>query len=339
MRRQYSESAGRQEESKPGLRVPASPDRDAHGGAHVELTCTPPDNDCFIDLLGPVAKGASEWRTCPGTHRQGFPSLWPGREAIDYAVPEVLNDELVDEGVRGDTYQVVVQAANATSRFRLSGYTPRAGPGSLDTTGDESFTRVARRTPAKVRAWRTPRIPARARWLRRRALCRRRSSSTCIRCAGRTNPGSCRQSARHVLALGSLRAEPARGDPACRGRLVRPAGRLHDAGGRPLEAATHVSQRARPLAGLVAVVRRGAGRAGGAGDGAAHGGLRGDAPDPTEPAARERDQARVPRCGGADAGRAAAFSRVSTGTRGFSTHVSSRCGEIAPGHNPPYPAA
>ncbi len=127
------------------------------GDIHVELTYTPMDNDCFIYLLGPVAEGSSEWRVCPGTYRQGFLSLWPGREVIDYAVPEVLNDDPVDEGVRGDTYYVVVQAANATSRFRLSGYTPRAAPGSLDTTGDESFTRASWRTPAKARAWRTVR--------------------------------------------------------------------------------------------------------------------------------------------------------------------------------------
>ena len=63
------------------------------GDLHVELTYTPADGDCFIYLLGPVAKGSSEWQVCPGTYRQGFLSLWPGREVVDYAVPAVLDQD------------------------------------------------------------------------------------------------------------------------------------------------------------------------------------------------------------------------------------------------------
>ena len=89
---------------------------------------------------------------CPGTYGQGFLSLWPGREVVDYAVPAVLDQDPVDDGVRGDAYYVVVQAANATSRFRLSGYLPRTSAGSTDTTSDATFTRFSFKTPASARA-------------------------------------------------------------------------------------------------------------------------------------------------------------------------------------------
>ena len=122
------------------------------GDVHVELTYTPADGDCFIYLLGPTAKRSSEWQVCPGTYGQGFLSLWPGREVVDYAVPAVLDQDPVDDGVRGDAYYVVVQAANATSRFRLSGYLPRTSAGSTDTTSDATFTRFSFATPASARA-------------------------------------------------------------------------------------------------------------------------------------------------------------------------------------------
>ncbi len=122
------------------------------GDLHVELTYTPADGDCFVYLLGPVAKGSSEWQVCPGTYGQGFLSLSPGREIVDYAVPAVLDQEPVDDGVRGDTYYVVVQAANALSRFRLSGYLPRTSAGSTDTTSEATFTRFSFATPASARA-------------------------------------------------------------------------------------------------------------------------------------------------------------------------------------------
>lgn len=122
------------------------------GDLHVELRYAPADGDCFIYLLGPVAKGSLEWQVCQGTYGQGFLSLWPGREVIDYEVPAVLNDDLVDEGVRGDVYYVVVQAANAASRFRLTGYLPRATAGSTDTTSEQSFTRQEFATPARASA-------------------------------------------------------------------------------------------------------------------------------------------------------------------------------------------
>jgi hypothetical protein len=122
------------------------------GDLHVELTYAPADDDCFIYLLGPVAKGSLEWQVCPGTYGQGFLSLWPGREVIDYEVPAVLDDDPDDEGVRGDAYYVVVQAANAVSRFRLTGYLPRASAGSSDTTSEQTFTRYKFATPAGARA-------------------------------------------------------------------------------------------------------------------------------------------------------------------------------------------
>ena len=68
------------------------------GDLHVELTYTPADRDCFVYLLGPVTKGSPEWQVCPGTYGQGFLSLRPGREVVDYAVPAVLDQDPVDEG-------------------------------------------------------------------------------------------------------------------------------------------------------------------------------------------------------------------------------------------------
>jgi len=61
------------------------------GDLHVELTYTPADGDCFIYLLGPVAKGSLEWQVCADTYDQGCLSLWPGREVVDYSVPDVLD--------------------------------------------------------------------------------------------------------------------------------------------------------------------------------------------------------------------------------------------------------
>ncbi len=122
------------------------------GDLHVELTYTPADRDCFIYLLGPVTAGSTEWQVCPGTYGQGFLSLWPGREVVDYAVPEVLDQEPQPEGVRGDAYYVVVQAANGVSRFRLSGYLPRTVAGSTDTISEATFTRVSFKAPAKAGA-------------------------------------------------------------------------------------------------------------------------------------------------------------------------------------------
>ena len=64
----------------------------------------------------------------------------------------MLDQDAVDDGVRGDAYYVVVQAASAASRFRLSGYLPRTGAGSTDTTSDATFTRFSFATPASARA-------------------------------------------------------------------------------------------------------------------------------------------------------------------------------------------
>jgi hypothetical protein len=119
------------------------------GNLHVELTYAPADRDCFVYLLGPVAKGSLEWQVCPGTYGQGFLSRLPGREVVDYAVSAVLDQEQVDEGVRGDAYYAVVQAANGVSRFRLTGYLPRTDAGSVDTTAEASFTRQFFKAPAK----------------------------------------------------------------------------------------------------------------------------------------------------------------------------------------------
>ena len=122
------------------------------GDLHVELSYAPADGDCFVYVLAPVAKGSLEWQVCPGTYGQGFLAQWPGREVVDYAVPAVLDDDPVDEGLRGDAYYVVVQAASGVSRFRLSGYLPRTVAGSTDTTSEESFTRAAFAMPAGARA-------------------------------------------------------------------------------------------------------------------------------------------------------------------------------------------
>ncbi len=122
------------------------------GDVHVELSYTPADRDCFIYLLGPMAKGSQDWQVCPDTYGQGFLSLWPGREVVDYAVPAVLDQEPVDEGVRGDAYYVVVQAASGVSRVRLTGYLPRAVPGSTDTTSESTFTRLSFKAPSKAGA-------------------------------------------------------------------------------------------------------------------------------------------------------------------------------------------
>ena len=122
------------------------------GDLHVELTYAPADGDCFVYLLGPVAKGSQEWQVCPDTYLQGFLPLQPGREVVDYAVPAVLDQDPVDDGVRGDVYYVVVQAANATSSFSLKGYLPRVAGGSTDTTSPGTFARLPFRAPASARA-------------------------------------------------------------------------------------------------------------------------------------------------------------------------------------------
>lgn len=117
----------------------------------MELRYTPADGDCFVYLLGPVAKGSRDWQVCPGTYGQGFLSLEAGREVVDYAVQTILDTEQIDSGVRGDAYYVVVQAASSVSRFRLSGYFPRALTGSSDTTSDATHTRAKFRRPASAR--------------------------------------------------------------------------------------------------------------------------------------------------------------------------------------------
>jgi len=122
------------------------------GDLHVELTYAPADGACFAYVLGPVAKGSQEWQVCPDTYSQGFLPLQPGREVVDYAVPEVLDHDPVDDGVRGDAYYVVVQAANAGSSFSLTGYLPRVAAGSTDTTSAATFTRLSFRAPVSARA-------------------------------------------------------------------------------------------------------------------------------------------------------------------------------------------
>lgn len=121
------------------------------GDLHVELAYTPATSGCCVYLLGPVAQGSSEWQVCPGTYGQGFLSLVPGREVVDYAVPEVLDQTPTDESVVGDAYYAVVQAASGVSRVRLSGYLPRAVAGSADTTSEVTFTRFEFRTPASAK--------------------------------------------------------------------------------------------------------------------------------------------------------------------------------------------
>ena len=121
------------------------------GDLHVELTYAPATGGCFVYLLGPVHQGSSEWQVCPGTYSQGFLSLVPGREVVDYAVPAVLDQTPTDESVVGDAYYAVVQAASGVSRFRLTGYLPRTVAGSTDTTSEATFTRFAFRTPASAK--------------------------------------------------------------------------------------------------------------------------------------------------------------------------------------------
>ena len=120
------------------------------GDLHVELSYAPADCDCFVYLLGPVSKGSAEWQVCPGTYSQGFLSLVPGREVVDYAVPEVLDQTPTDESVVGDAYYAVVQAPSGLSRVRLTGYLPRTMAGSADTTSEATFTRFEFRTPASA---------------------------------------------------------------------------------------------------------------------------------------------------------------------------------------------
>ena len=122
------------------------------GDLHVELTYTPADCDCFVYLIGPVPRGSAEWKVCPGTYSQGFLSLVPGREVVDYAVPEVLDQTPTPDGVLGDAYYAVVQAASGASRVRLTGYLPRTKTGQTDTTSEGSFTRLDFSAPAKAGA-------------------------------------------------------------------------------------------------------------------------------------------------------------------------------------------
>lgn len=121
------------------------------GDLHVELTYRPADSDCFVYLLGPVTAGATDWQVCPGTYNQGFLSQRPGRQVVDYAVPEVLDTSPTAESVVGDAYYVVVQAGSGTSRVRLTGYLPRTRAGSTDTTAEGTFTRLEFARPASAR--------------------------------------------------------------------------------------------------------------------------------------------------------------------------------------------
>ena len=121
------------------------------GDLHVELSYTPATGGCYVYLLGPVEQGSSEWQVCPGTYGQGFLSLVPGREVVDYAVPAVLDQTPTDESVVGDAYYVVVQAASGVSRIRLTGYLPRTVAGSTDTTSEATFTRFEFRAPASAK--------------------------------------------------------------------------------------------------------------------------------------------------------------------------------------------
>jgi hypothetical protein len=122
------------------------------GDLHVELTYAPPDCDCFVYLLGPVSRGSADWQVCPGTYSQGFLALVPGREVVDYAVPEVLDQTPTPDGVLGDVYYVVVQAASGASRLRLTGYLPRTTAGQTDTTSESTFTRLDFSAPAKAKS-------------------------------------------------------------------------------------------------------------------------------------------------------------------------------------------
>ncbi len=122
------------------------------GDLHVELSYTPEDCDCFVYLLGPVSKGSAEWQVCPSTYLQGFLAQIPGREIVDYAVPEVLDQTPTPDGVLGDAYYVVVQAASGASRVRLTGYLPRTKTGETDTTSEGSFTRLHFTAPTKAGA-------------------------------------------------------------------------------------------------------------------------------------------------------------------------------------------
>ena len=59
---------------------------------------------------------------------RGSSPCGPAARSSTTRCPAVLDQEPVDEGVRGDAYYVVVQAANGVSRVRLTGYLPRAVP-------------------------------------------------------------------------------------------------------------------------------------------------------------------------------------------------------------------
>jgi hypothetical protein len=121
------------------------------GDLHVEIKYAPASSACYVYLLGPVEAGSLAWRVCPGTYGQGFLSLLPGRQVVDYAVPEVLDQTPTPESVAGDTYYVVVQAASGTSRVRLTGYLPRTQAGSTDTTSEGTYTRLEFADPASPR--------------------------------------------------------------------------------------------------------------------------------------------------------------------------------------------
>jgi hypothetical protein len=122
------------------------------GDLHVEISYAPADCDCFVYLLGPVAQGSAEWQVCPGTYSQGFLSLVPGREVVDYQVPQVLDQTPTADGVVGDAYYAVVQAASGASHVQLTGYLPKIRAGQTDTTSELTFTRLDFRAPTKAKA-------------------------------------------------------------------------------------------------------------------------------------------------------------------------------------------
>ena len=230
------------------------------GNLHVELTYTPADGDCFVYLLGPVAKGSQEWQVCPGTYGQGFLSLWPGREVVDYAVPAVLDQDArrrrrarrrVLRGRAGGQRGVALQPDGlSAARRRRAARTRRPRPRSrgacfrapaaagaaLKVAGSAVRRRVrpdadvagSGRVPPAVPGGRapgarsTPASPAPAGELRAVRL------SAALGPGGRRRPGE--PAAPDSSHWDLYDAQPARGGAAGGRRLVRPAGRLRRAG-------------------------------------------------------------------------------------------------------------
>jgi hypothetical protein len=118
------------------------------GFIHVQVDYTPADADLVICLLD------AQGRVCGTTRDQGRLASWPGRTVIDHEITTVAHADVNAEGddLEGDEYYVLVQALNAESRYRLTGYFPRVVPSLMDVSDATTRADTLRRQPLTIPA-------------------------------------------------------------------------------------------------------------------------------------------------------------------------------------------